>query len=70
MKGRKRITKFIIAFICVMIVALTSNGIEAFALTINDSGNVSLIDVEWENPTEVVAIETQEKQFIMSTNIH
>jgi len=51
-----------------MIVALTSNGIEAFALTINDSGNVSLIDVEWENPTEVVAIETQEKQFIMSTN--
>lgn len=67
MKGIKRIAKCIVAFVCVIIIALTSTGIEAFALTINDGGSVSLIDVEWQNPTEIVTIETQEKQFIMST---
>ena len=35
----------------------------AFALT-NDT---QIINVEWENPTEIVAMEQQEQQFIVST---
>lgn len=63
----KKISKRFLAMACAVIVAVLSMGTDAFALTINDSGDVEMIDVTWQNPTEILNVETQEKQFILST---
>ena len=63
----KRIAKRFVGLACAVVLAVSSFGIEAFALTIGDTDWVTSIDVEWQNPTEIVSTETQEKQFIMST---
>ena len=48
--------------LAVVVLFVTQSG-TAFALT-NDT---QIIDVEWENPTEIAAVEQQEEQFIVST---
>lgn len=63
----KKIAKRFLGLAFAVVVAASSLGIESFAYTIGDTSWVTAIDVEWQNPTEIVATETQEKQFIMST---
>ena len=59
--------KRVLAFICALTVAVTALGYHASALTIGDTGKITDIKVNWQNPTNVVSIETQEKHFIVST---
>ncbi len=59
--------KRILAFICAITVAIGAFGINSSALTIGDTGKVTEIKVKWQHPTEIVSIETREKQFIVST---
>lgn len=64
----KKLTKRFVGLACAVILAVSSLGIEASALTIADGGNwVTDIDVEWQNPTEILKMETQERQFVLST---
>ncbi|MBQ8804464.1 MAG: discoidin domain-containing protein [Tyzzerella sp.] len=63
----KKIAKRFVGLICAVALAVTSFGTESLALTINDSSWVTTVDVEWQNPTEIVNAETQEKQFILTT---
>ena len=65
----KKIAKRLIRLLCAVILTVSVVDMEAFAaLTIMDSGKwVTDIEVEWQNPTEIVSTETREKQFIMST---
>lgn len=63
----KKIAKRFVGLACAVLLAVSSFGIEAFALTIGDTDWVTAIDVEWQNPTKIVSMETQEKQFVMST---
>ena len=67
----KKIAKRFRAMLCVLLVAILSAGLfagtDASALTINDSGDVEMIDVTWQRPLEILNVETQEKQFILST---
>lgn len=63
----KKIAKRFVCLTCVVILAFSCFGTKALALTIGDTNAVTSIDVTWQNPTEIVATETQEKQFIMST---
>lgn len=63
----KKIAKRFLAMACAVIVAVLSMGTDAFALTINDTGDVERIDVTWQNPTRILNVETQKKQFILST---
>ncbi len=63
----KKIAKRFVGLTCAVILAFSCLGSESLALTIGDTEWVTEIDVTWQNPTEIVATETQEKQFIMST---
>lgn len=56
-----------LGIVLAIVLVLSLTDMTAYALTINDSGAVELIDVEWQSPTEIVSLETQEKQFIVST---
>ena len=63
----RKVIKRILGMILALVLMISSSNITAYALTINDSGDVDLIDVEWQSPTEIVKVETKEKQFIVST---
>ena len=63
----KKLAKRVVGLTCAIILAVSSFGMETFALTIGDTSWVTSVKVEWQNPTEIVRTETQEKQFIMST---
>jgi len=64
----KKLTKRLVGLGCAIILAVSSFGMNASALTIADSGKwVTEPKVEWQNPMEIVSMETQEKQFILST---
>lgn len=63
----KKLAKRFIGLACAVILAVSAFGIESFALTIGDTNWVTDVDVEWQNPTKIVKMETQEKQFVMST---
>ena len=62
----KRAAKRFAGLFLAVVLAVSAFGIQASALTINDKGVVTTVDVEWQNPTEILTVETQEKQFIMS----
>ena len=50
--------------LCMAVLTLVSmSETTSLALTFDNQ----IIDVEWENPTEIVAVEQQEQQFIVST---
>ena len=64
----KRIAKRLFGFLCAVVLLVSAVDISAFALTIQDKPDtIPTIDVEWHNPTQIVNVETQEKQFIVST---
>lgn len=63
----KKIAKRFVGLACAVILAVSSFGMESFALTIGDTEWVTDVAVEWQNPTKIVKMETQEKQFVMST---
>ena len=63
----KKLAKRFVGLTCAIVLAVSSFGTEAFALTIGDTDWITNVKVEWQNPTEIVSTETQEKQFIMST---
>lgn len=63
----KKLTKRLVALLCLVTLGVSGFGLEVFAFTIGDANWITSIEVEWQNPTEIVATETQEKQFIMST---
>ena len=63
----KKLAKRFVGLTCAIVLAVSSFGMETFALTIGDTSWVTNVEVEWQNPTEIVSTETQEKQFIMST---
>lgn len=59
----KRMIQRAVGIVLAVAVLLATQSGTSFALT-NDT---QIIDVEWENPTEIVAVEQQEEQFIVST---
>ena len=64
----KKLTKRFVGLACAVIFAVSSLGMDASALTIADSGKwITEIDVEWQNPTKILEMETQERQFVLST---
>lgn len=63
----KKKAKRLAGLLCAVLIAVSSFGMESFALTIGDTGAITDVDVTWESPTQIVSMETQEKQFIMST---
>ena len=64
----KRIAKRIFGLLCAVAILVSAVDINAFALTIQDKpGTIPEIEVEWHNPTKILNVETQEKQFIVST---
>lgn len=63
----KRAVKRFAVLLCAVVLTVSVFGNKAFALTIGDTKAITEIAVTWQEPTEIVAVETQEKQFIMST---
>lgn len=65
-KIMKRIKKVFI-LLCTIVILASSVDISALALTIQDAPDtIPVIDVEWQCPTQIVSVEMQEKQFIIS----
>lgn len=65
----KRITKRFLGLTLAVVIAVSSFGMNSSAAaTILESGSwVTEKDVTWQKPTKVVSMETQKKQFVMST---
>lgn len=64
----KKVIKRAFGLLCAVILLVSIVDTSALALTIQDTPDtVPEIEVEWQSPTEVVAVEMQEKQFIVST---
>ncbi len=59
----KRFRLRVMSFVLVLVVLVSSQISTSLALTYD----TQTIDVEWEKPTEIVAVEQQEQQFIVST---
>lgn len=64
----KKVIKRVFGLLCAVVMLVSAVDISAFALTIQDKPDtIPVIDVEWHSPTEIINVETQEKQFIVST---
>ena len=65
----KRITKRFFGLAIALVIAVSSFGLDSSAAaTILESGSwVTEKKVTWQKPSKVVSMETQKKQFVMST---
>lgn len=64
----KKMVKRVFGLLCAILILASSVDMNALALTIQDKPNtIPIIDVEWQSPIEIVNVEMQEKQFIVST---
>ncbi len=64
----KKTGKRLLGLVCAVCVTVSAFGMNASALTIQDRPDtIPVIDVEWQCPVEIVNVEMQEKQFIVST---
>ena len=64
----KRVLKRVFGLLCAIVLLVSSVDISAFALTIQDKPDtIPVIDVEWHSPAEILNVEMQETQFIVST---